>query len=99
MPNKQINKYQSRVSCRDYLEEESEDEDKETREGPGFQAELPPQQLRPKPRGKGAEKGPPPDEAKWLTGRVLAPRQVGTHTDDTHGGLAASCHIGLRDAC
>lgn len=55
---------------RDYLEEESEDEDKETREGPGFQAELPPQRPRPD------RPGPPPDEAKWLTGRLLAPGQV-----------------------
>lgn len=36
---------------RDYLEDESEDEEKETREGPGFQAQLPPQ--RPKPDIKG----------------------------------------------
>lgn len=56
--------------ARDYLEEESEDEDKETREGPGFQAELPPQRPRP------ARPGPPPDEARWLTGRLLAPGQV-----------------------
>lgn len=111
------------TAVRDYLEEESEDEDKETREGPGFQvrpplnsaclclveqlpvvqahqhahlqggailqlarslsnheaaplqADLPPQRKRPQ-GGKGAKKGPPPDEAKWLTSCVLAPGAV-----------------------
>lgn len=57
----------------DYLEDESSDEEKETREGSGFQAELPPQ--RPTPSG-GRAGGPPPDEARWLTGRVLGPRQL-----------------------
>jgi hypothetical protein len=42
---------------------------------PLLQAEMPAQRKRPQ-GGQGAKKGPPPDEAKWLTSCVLAPGAV-----------------------
>ena len=53
--------------CReDFLEEDSSDDEKETREGPGFQAQLPTPRTRPQDAD-----GPPPDEVRFVENQGL----------------------------